>query len=74
MISHYILDFLKPSVPGSAAVWVWFSLVLWGAKKNSRGEYWINLKHGVKQSTFVDSKALLLCSSRKVQMIIFSVI
>lgn len=28
MITHSRLDFPKPSVPGSAAVWFWFSLIL----------------------------------------------
>lgn len=48
MISHSILDFPKPSVPGSEAAWFWFSLILGGGNKSSKGEYWITFKHRVK--------------------------
>lgn len=71
MITHSRLDFPKPSVPGSAAGWFWFSLVLGegGGYKSSRGEYWINLKqskivHLCGQQSFIT--LLEPCSSRKV--------
>lgn len=48
MISHSILDFPKPSVPGSEAAWFWFSLILGGEIKVQGENTGLTLKHRVK--------------------------
>lgn len=66
MISHYILDFPKPSVPGSAAVLFWFSLIL--GRKKSKGRILDLLETQSKIAHMLaDSKALLPCHSRAPQ-------